>query len=93
MGAEETGIDTQEPAENASDEATAAEGAAETQEPADEVTDSHGQPGINKERHDREIAEKDAKIAELEAKLAAMDPEKAAKVRAAMKAKAAKEGN
>lgn len=69
MGAEETGIDTQEPAENASGEATAAEGAAETQEPAGEVTDSHGQPGINKERHDREIAEKDAKIAELEAKL------------------------
>ena len=55
MGAEETGIDTsaQEPAENASGEATAAEGAAETQEPAGEVTDSHGQPGINKERHDK----------------------------------------
>ena len=33
------------------------------------VVDSHGQPGINKERHDREMAEKDAKIAELEAKL------------------------
>lgn len=33
------------------------------------VKDSHGQPGINKERHDREIAEKDAKIAELEGKL------------------------
>ena len=32
-----------------------------------DVKDSHGQPGINKERHDREIAEKDAKIAELEA--------------------------
>lgn len=35
----------------------------------DDVLDSHGQPGINKERHDREMAEKDAKIAELEAKL------------------------
>ena len=34
-----------------------------------DVKDSHGQPGINKERHDREIAEKDAKIAELEGKL------------------------
>lgn len=34
------------------------------------IKDSHGQPGINKERHDREMAEKDAKIAELEAKIA-----------------------
>lgn len=34
-----------------------------------DIKDSHGQPGINKERHDREIAEKDAKIAELEGKL------------------------
>lgn len=34
-----------------------------------DVKDSHGQPGINKERHDREIAERDAKIAELEGKL------------------------
>lgn len=34
-----------------------------------DVKDSHGQPGINKERHDREIAEKDAKIADLEGKL------------------------
>ena len=33
------------------------------------VVDSHGQLGINKERHDREMAEKDQKIAELEAKL------------------------
>lgn len=31
--------------------------------------DSHGQPGINKERHDREMAEKDKKIADLEAQL------------------------
>lgn len=34
-----------------------------------DVRDSHGQPGINKERHDREIAEKDARIAELEGRL------------------------
>ena len=34
-----------------------------------DVTDSHGQPGINKERHDREIAERDKKIADLQAKL------------------------
>ena len=31
--------------------------------------DSHGQPGINKERHDREMAEKDKQIADLQAKL------------------------
>lgn len=31
----------------------------------DEVTDTHGQPGINKERHEKEIAAKDAEIAEL----------------------------
>lgn len=34
------------------------------------IKDSHGQPGINKERHDREMAEKDAKIAELEKQIA-----------------------
>lgn len=33
------------------------------------IKDKNGQPGINKERHDREIAERDKKIAELEAKL------------------------
>lgn len=34
-----------------------------------DVKDTHGQPGINKERHEKEMAAKDAKIAELEAKL------------------------
>lgn len=34
------------------------------------IKDSHGQPGINKERHEKEIAAKDAKIAELEAQVA-----------------------
>ena len=38
-------------------------------DPDDGVVDSHGQPGINRERHDREIAAKDARIAELEGKL------------------------
>lgn len=38
-------------------------------EEGQEVRDSHGQIGINKERHDKEMAEKDAKIAELQAKL------------------------
>lgn len=31
------------------------------------VTDKHGQPGINKERHDREMKAKDDKIAEPQA--------------------------
>lgn len=34
------------------------------------VVDSHGQPGINKERHDKEIAELQAKIDELQAQAA-----------------------
>lgn len=35
----------------------------------EDTKDSHGQPGINKERHDREMAEKDKEIADLQAKL------------------------
>lgn len=34
-----------------------------------DIKDSHGQPGINKERHEKEMAAKDAKIKELEAKI------------------------
>lgn len=47
---------------------------AETQEQPEQepVTDKHGQPGINLERHNREMAEKDAKIAELTAKVEEM---------------------
>lgn len=37
---------------------------------SDNVKDKHGQPGINKERHEKEMAAKDAKIAELEAQVA-----------------------
>jgi hypothetical protein len=40
-------------------------------ESADDVTDKHGQPGINKERHEREVKALNAKIAELEAQVAA----------------------
>lgn len=39
-------------------------------EDTEDLKDSHGQPGINKERHDREMAEKDAKIANLEKQIA-----------------------
>lgn len=37
---------------------------------ADGIKDSHGQPGINRERHDREVRQLNDKIAELEAKIA-----------------------
>ncbi|WP_305296559.1 hypothetical protein [Parvibacter caecicola] len=37
---------------------------------ADGVTDSHGQPGINKERHDKEVAALNQRIAELESQVA-----------------------
>ena len=39
-------------------------------EPDDGVKDSHGQPGINKERHDREVAELKATIADLQKQVA-----------------------
>ncbi|MEE8721573.1 MAG: hypothetical protein SOI38_01090 [Eggerthellaceae bacterium] len=35
----------------------------------DEPSDKHGQPGINREKYKRDIAERDAKIAELSAKV------------------------
>ena len=56
-GAEQTGAEQNPASDGSGDEGDG------------DVKDSHGQPGINKERHDREIAEKDAKIAELEGKL------------------------
>lgn len=34
-----------------------------------EVKDKHGQPGINKERHEKEMKERDEKIAELQGKI------------------------
>lgn len=54
-----------EPEEKGEEEAAAG---TEPEEKGEEggVRDSHGQPGINKERHDREMAEKDARIKELE---------------------------
>ena len=35
----------------------------------DEPEDKHGQPGINREKYKRDIAERDARIAELSAKV------------------------
>ena len=59
---EEKGQEAQEPeGEEQEREAGEGEGA---------VVDKHGQPGINKERHDKEGAELNQKIAELESKVA-----------------------
>lgn len=54
-----------------------AQGAAAGQQPADpegagaegEPSDKHGQPGINREKYQRDIKERDDKIAELQAKV------------------------
>ena len=40
--------------------------AADTEQESGELTDKHGEPAINKGRHNRIVAEKDARIAELE---------------------------
>ena len=59
--------------QGAAEGAIGAEGASEPKGEAgaeatqEDVKDSHGQPGINKERHDREVAALNARIAELEA--------------------------
>ena len=49
------------------------------QPPADDgdVKDSHGQPGINKERHDKEVADLKAQIEELKAQVADASEQKA----------------
>ena len=49
----------------------------EGNDPEPDVKDSHGQPGINKERHDKEVAELQAKIDALEAKAAEAAEQKA----------------
>lgn len=56
-------------------EAQAAEGAEDAQhaddvKDTDDVKDSHGQPGINKERHDKEVAQLQAEIEALKAQAA-----------------------
>jgi len=55
----------QEPEKPETDDADSKEDAPEE----DDVKDSHGQPGINKERHDKEVAALNAQIAELKAKV------------------------
>lgn len=51
-------------------DAAAADDDPKDDDPDDGIKDKHGQPGINKERHEKLMAAKDAKIAELEAKVA-----------------------
>lgn len=66
-----------EPGEGVENQGDAAQGAAGTEpkettpkEPGDEGTkDKHGQPGINREKYQRDMKAKDDRIAELEAKL------------------------
>lgn len=57
----------------------AAQGAVEGAQgaPEGDVKDSHGQPGINKERHDKEVADLQAQIEALKAETAAAAEEKA----------------
>lgn len=54
-----------EPAEGAEEEPAAGEG----QDGGADVKDSHGQPGINREKYQRDIEAKDKQIAELQAQL------------------------
>lgn len=60
-GAEPTGAEPADPKPDGSD----AKGA-----PDDGIKDSHGQPGINKERHDKEVADLKAEIAKLKSEAA-----------------------
>lgn len=81
MGAEDLGKQTepQEPAgsdpqgatgEGSTDpKAGATDPQGEDDDPDGNVVDSHGQPGINRERHDKEVADLNKKIADLEAQV------------------------
>lgn len=74
----------------AAEKAAAGEGAAS----ADDAAGAAAQPAAaagSDTQHDEAAAKAALKAAEMEAKLAAMDPEKAAKVRAALVAKAARD--
>lgn len=74
--------------------AAAEKAAAATGEGAGDAADAAAQPAAaagSDTQHDEAAAKAALKAAEMEAKLAAMDPEKAAKVRAALAAKAARD--
>lgn len=69
-----------EPEEGAEEEPTAGEG----QDGGEGVEDKHGQPGINREKYQRDIEAKDKQIAELQAQLD--EKSKTEEGRAALKA-------
>ena len=71
--------------------AAAGEGAADGSGTADAATAQPAAAAGSDAQHDEAAAKAALKAAEMEAKLAAMDPEKAAKVRAALAAKAARD--
>lgn len=77
--------------EKAAAAATAGEGAADGSGTADAATAQPAAAAGSDAQHDEAAAKAALKAAEMEAKLAAMDPEKAAKVRAALAAKAARD--
>lgn len=77
-------------AEKAAAAAAAGEGAAGADDAADAAAKPAAAAGSDAQ-HDEAAAKAALKAAEMEAKLAAMDPEKAAKVRAALAAKAARD--
>ena len=78
-------------ARKAAAEKAAAAAAGEGAAGAGDAANADAQPAGSDARHDDAAAKAALKAAELEAKLAAMDPEKAAKVRAALAAKAARD--
>lgn len=78
----------------AAEKAAAAAATGETAAGAGDAAGAAAQPAVaagSDAQHDEAAAKAALKAAELEAKLAAMDPEKAAKVRAALAAKAARD--
>lgn len=77
-------------AEKAAAAAAAGEGAADAGDAAGAAA-KPAAPAGSDAQHDEAAAKAALKVAEMEAKLAAMDPEKAAKVRAALAAKAARD--
>lgn len=76
MGDEEKSLEGKQSEEESKDDAKGAEEGGkpdpkpEDKAKDDDVKDKHGQPGINKERHEKEMAEKDAEIAKLKAEVA-----------------------
>lgn len=78
MGDEEKDLEGKQSEEEPKDEAKGTEEGGKpdpkpedkAKDDTDDVKDKHGQPGINKERHEKEMAAKDAEIAKLKAEIA-----------------------